>query len=156
MILQIVLAWIGREIVFIKLLLEIFLFSDACWYIPCRNNESSLVLSSALNPTCPTNYCAQITNIAEGSAADIDIGQWQQSINCPVPNPVVPPAGTPLGTTPGTPGIPSGPAPGTNGSGTNPSPAPTTTSKSFFSQYWWIFAIVGVLTSNCCYYWIFC
>jgi hypothetical protein len=56
-------------------------FSDACWYIPCSNDQQFFTPSEfSGNPDCPSNICQIVYNISQ--AHDVDIDHIKNDINC--------------------------------------------------------------------------
>jgi len=47
-------------------------YSDGCWFLPCADNLKYFVPSDLRKPTCPTNICQIIIDVANAEHVDID------------------------------------------------------------------------------------
>nr|QBK90553.1 MAG: entry-fusion-complex G9/A16 [Pithovirus LCPAC104] len=59
-------------------------FNDGCWFIPCSNPETYIVPQELINPACPNNICQVINNIVDNSGTNINTGEIEQTISCPI------------------------------------------------------------------------
>jgi hypothetical protein len=64
--------------------------NDGCWYTPCANEQEYLVPSNLVNPTCPSDICEVIYNIAQDR--DVNIDDASNVVSCAFPDqPPTPP-----------------------------------------------------------------
>lgn len=63
-------------------------FNDGCWFLPCADTTKYFIPSNLKNPTCPTNICQIIIDVA--NAGNVNIDDIKNYIVCNL-NPTPPP-----------------------------------------------------------------